>query len=90
MSKKIYPTDVLEQAQSVFAIWNQIDASLTFGAQTTDVRNQCDASLLELRDTVKRVRNRGKATYGDDSPEYEMIGGTRVSERKTPVRKTKA
>jgi len=31
-----------------------------------------------------------KAIYGDDSSQYEMIGGTRLSERKSPARKAKA
>ncbi len=28
-----------------------------------------------------------KAIYGDDSSQYEMVGGTRLSERKTYARK---
>jgi len=38
-------------------------------------------------DKVKRVRASVKGLYGDDSSEYEMVGGTRKSERKTPTRK---
>ena len=30
-----------------------------------------------------------KIKHGDDSPEYEMAGGTRASDRKRPVRKAK-
>ena len=33
-------------------------------------------------DKVKRVRAGVKANYGDDSQQFEMIGGTRTSERK--------
>jgi hypothetical protein len=33
-------------------------------------------------DKVKRVRAGVKANYGDDSQQYEMVGGTRMSERK--------
>ncbi len=115
MPKKLYPTDVLEQAQSVLAAWNQIDDDLTYGtvtnatlsavitrssgllsqmdmleAQLTDLRNQRDAVYQELWDKVKRVRNGVKANYGDDSSQYEMVGGTRLSERKSPTRKAKA
>jgi hypothetical protein len=115
MPKKLYPTDVLEQAQSVLAAWNQIDDGLTYGtvtnatlsvditrssgllaqmdtleAQLTDLRNQRDAVYQELWDKVKRVRNGVKANYGDDSSQYEMVGGTRLSERKSPTRKAKA
>jgi hypothetical protein len=35
---------------------------------------------------MKRVRAGVKANYGDDSQQYEMVGGTRMSERKTPRR----
>jgi hypothetical protein len=59
-------------------------------AQLTDARNKRDQAFTELWDTVKRVRNGIKGIYGDDSSEYEMVGGTRTSERKKPVRKTKA
>ena len=41
-------------------------------------------------DQVKRVRNGIKAVYGDNSSQYEMIGGIRKSERKRPVRKAAA
>lgn len=57
-------------------------------AQLTDKRNQRDALYTSIWDKVKRVRNGVKAIYGDDSSQYEMIGGTRLSERKTPTRKT--
>lgn len=115
MSKKLYPTDVIEQAQGVLAVWNQIDASLAFGAQTkasmsadvtqasellsqltaleaqlTDLRNLRDSSFQDLWDKVKRVRNGVKANYGDDSSQYEIVGGTRLSERKATTRKAKA
>lgn len=115
MSKKLYPADVLEQAQGVLAAWNQIDAEVTFGslnnsalnsdisqagevltrmntleAQLTDLRNQRDALYQEMWDKVKRVRNGVKANYGDDSSQYEMVGGTRLSERKPSTRKAAA
>ncbi len=115
MSKKLYPTDVLEQAQTVLSAWNQIGATVTVGAltpttfgvdvtaattlesemvkleaQLTDKRNQRDALYTTLWDKVKRVRNGMKAIYGDDSSQYEMIGGTRLSERKPRARKVTA
>jgi hypothetical protein len=36
------------------------------------------------------MRNGVKAIYGEDSSQYETVGGTRPSERKTLVRKAKA
>jgi hypothetical protein len=112
MSKKLYPTDVLEQAQSVSTAWGQINEALTFGnltlatltdelenamalqvqldgleTQLTNLRNQRDADFASIWDKVKRVRNGVKANFGDDSSQYEMVGGTRLSERKSPARK---
>lgn len=58
-------------------------------AQMTNMRNQRDALYTELWDKVKRVRNGVKANYGDDSSEYEMIGGTCTSERNAPTHKSK-
>jgi hypothetical protein len=36
---------------------------------------------------VQRVRNGVKANYGDYSSQYEMVGGTRASERKPALAK---
>jgi len=58
-------------------------------AQLTDRRFQRDAALGSLWDKVKRVRSGVKAIYGNDSSQYEMIGGTRKSERKKAMRKPK-
>ncbi len=112
MPKKLYPTDVLEQAQSVSNAWSQINDEMSFGdltlsaltgelnnaaplqsqldnleTQMTNLRNQRDELFVSIWDKVKRVRNGVKANYGDDSSQYEMVGGTRLSERKSPTRK---
>jgi hypothetical protein len=52
----------------------------------TDLRNQRDASNQEIWTMVKRIRSGIKSFFGDDSSQYEMVGGTRVSDRKTPRR----
>lgn len=57
-------------------------------AQLTDMRNQRDALLTDMWSKVKRVRAGVKGIYGDDSSAYEMVGGTRLSERKRPTRST--
>ena len=57
--------------------------------QLSDLRNQRDGSLAGLWQQVKRVRNTVKGVYGDNASEYELVGGTRLSERKAPVRKAK-
>jgi len=112
MSKKLFPTDVLNQGKRVLDAWRQIDDQLSFGTldtaaltvdlnrargieeaitnlenQLTNMRNQRDAANNSLWDKIKRARAGIKATYGDDSSQYEMVGGTRLSERKTPTRR---
>jgi len=51
-------------------------------AMLTEARNQRKAARHELWKLIKRVRNGTKAQYGDDSNEYELVGGVRLSERK--------
>jgi hypothetical protein len=69
---------------------NQLASQMnTLEVQMTNLRNQRDELNRALWDKVKRVRNGIKAHYGDDSSQYEMIGGTRVSDRKPPTRKAK-
>ena len=113
MTKKVYPPNVLEQAQTIVSAWNQIGATVTLATllpaalstditsatalesqlaalelQLTNTRNQRDALYIGLWDKVKRVRAGVKANYGDDSSQYEMVGGTRLSDRKSPVRRS--
>lgn len=76
--------DELSQAQ---AIQSQIQA---LELQLTGLRNKRDERLAGMWDTVKRVRATVKGTYGDDSSEYELVGGTRMSERRRPVRRVQA
>src|SRR5687768_10259695 len=52
----------------------------------TNLRNQREASNQELWNMVKRVRAAFKGIFGDDSSQYEMVGGKRLSERKTSRR----
>ena len=40
-----------------------------------------------LREMNQRMLSAVKAQYGPDSYEYETAGGTRISERKSPVKK---
>ncbi len=59
-------------------------------AQLTDLRNRRDVLYSGMWDKLKRVRSGVKAIYGDDSSQYEVIGGTRLSERKSPTRRVSA
>jgi hypothetical protein len=69
----------------------EIEAQMTsLENQMTDLRNQRIERLGSLWEMLKRVRAGVKAAFGDDSSQYEMVGGTRLSERKAPTRKVSA
>jgi hypothetical protein len=110
-----FPTDTLQQAQTVSTAWSQISTTLAFGtlnaaaltaditaatavdteiskleAQLTDKRNLRDATYTAMWDKVKRVRKGVAANFGEDSSQFEMVGGTRLSERKARTRKATA
>jgi hypothetical protein len=55
-------------------------------SKLTNLRNQREACFQELWDMLKRVRFSIKGMFGDDSVQYEMVGGKRLSERKSPRR----
>jgi hypothetical protein len=50
--------------------------------QLTDKRNLRDALYAALWEKMKRIRSVIKGTYGDDSSQYELVGGTRLSDRR--------
>jgi hypothetical protein len=56
-------------------------------SQLTNARNRREAMCQATWDKVKRVRAGVKATFGDDSIQYEMMGLKRLSDRK-PVRRS--
>ena len=56
--------------------------------QLLAMRNQRDAACMDIWSKAKRARAGIKATYGDDSIQYEIAGGTRLSERKKPRRRS--
>ena len=51
------------------------------------LQNEFQAEEAELNEMNRRFLSAGEAHYGPDSSEYEMLGGTRKSERKRPKRK---
>ena len=59
-------------------------------SQLTNARDRREAMCQATWDKVKRVRAGVKANYGDDSQQFEMVGGTRTSDRKPWTRKTVA
>jgi hypothetical protein len=65
-----------------------IEAQITnLETQLNNLCNQRDTVYQSMWDKVKRVRAGVKANFGDNSSQYEMIGGTRLSERKPRTRK---
>jgi predicted unusual protein kinase regulating ubiquinone biosynthesis (AarF/ABC1/UbiB family) len=71
----------LVQTRSIQAQINNLEL------QIVDLRNKRDQRLSGIWESVKRTRTIVKGTYGDDSSEYEMVGGTRMSERRKSLRK---
>ena len=53
----------------------------------TDLRNQRDDVNSQSWNYIVRLRAAIKGIYGDDSSQYEMIGGTRRSDRKPRARR---
>lgn len=59
-------------------------------AESSDARTQREAFCQDIWDKVKRLRRGVQAIYGDDSSQYKVVGGTRVSDRKPVARKVAA
>lgn len=79
---------------SATALKENINASSTLQAQISvleiqlaELRNQHDASNKKLWEKVKRVRAGIKETYGHNSQQFKMMGGTPTGERKSPTPK---
>jgi Holliday junction resolvasome RuvABC ATP-dependent DNA helicase subunit len=53
----------------------------------TAVQNRVAVIENELNDMNKRILRSAAGKFTDDSDEYDMLGGTRASERKKPGRK---
>ena len=69
------------------AFTNRLDGYNRMLAAIDDEQNAIDADESELREMNRRALSAVEAQYGPDSSEYELVGGTRQSERKRPVRK---
>jgi len=62
----------------------KLDAYNQSLATSDQLQNEFLAEEAELNELNRRFLSAGEAHYG---PEYEMLGGTRKSERKRPTRK---
>lgn len=63
-------------AETLLLRYNQMSSEMD------DLLNQIQAGEARANDKSKRVLSATEAAYGTDSSEYEMVGGTRLSERK--------
>jgi hypothetical protein len=54
-----------------------------------NLRTRRDERMMRVWDGTKRMRSGVKSTFGDDSTEYKLVGGTRTSDRKRAARKDK-
>jgi len=59
-------------------------------AELDDEQNNIDDDERELIQWNKRILSAGEASFGSDSSEYELLGGTRTSDRKRPTRRVPA
>ena len=69
------------------SVSDSLDAYNSALAVADQLQNEFQAEEAELNEMNRRFLSAGEAHYGPDSSEYEMLGGTRKSERKRPKRK---
>jgi len=69
---------------------NQVDATERARLVYTDLVNQRDDQASVVSDLVTRTRSGFRAFYGPDSSQYELVGGVRRSERKSPSKTPKS
>jgi len=67
----------------------QVEASERAKLAYADLVNSRDEQASIVNDLVTRARSGFRAYYGPDSSQYEMAGGKRRSDRKSPVRNAK-
>jgi hypothetical protein len=64
---------------------NQYNSLLS---QADELLNEINAAIKEMNEMSAKALIGGKFKFGKDSSQYEMMGGTRASERKKPARQT--
>lgn len=70
-------------------VQTQLDSFLKLNNEITSIeitlaklRNDRKTAQSQLQESRKRILSTIRGLYGDDSNEYEMVGGKRMSERK--------
>lgn len=77
-----------EMESRLAALESVISELDTVNAHRTQLVNSKAEQAKHVSDYIVQVRAVVKGISGPDSSEYEMVGGTRASERKKPKRKT--
>jgi hypothetical protein len=80
----ISAADMAAKITALETVISELDA---VNADRTRLVNSKAEQAGTLSDFIVQVRLAVKAVCGPDSSEYEMIGGTRASDRKKPKRK---
>ena len=76
-------------AEHVRALADAMAEAEQLEARRRSVAHAREGARVALRKLLKRGRAAVMALYGDDSPEFAMVGGLRASDRKRPVRTRK-
>jgi hypothetical protein len=79
-------TDVIYEVK-INSVSTRLDGYNQKLAEVDQILNEFQADESELNDLNRRILSAGEAHFGPDSSEYEMLGGTRKSERKKPGKK---
>ena len=80
----ISASEMSDRIAALEAIISEIDK---VNAQKTQLVNSKGDGAQRVSDYIVQVRAVVKGIKGADSSEYDMVGGTRASERKKPKRK---
>ncbi len=78
---------VAEMMNRIAALVDAVNAVDALNAERTRLVNNKAEQAKNLSDYIVQVRAAVKGILGADSSEYDMVGGTRTSERKRPKRK---
>ncbi|MCI5225792.1 MAG: hypothetical protein D3918_03810 [Candidatus Electrothrix sp. AX2] len=77
--------DMETRMEAVESVVDELDA---VNAERTRLVDRKGEQSKHLSDHIVQVRSAVKGIFGADSAEYDMVGGTRTSERKRSKRKT--
>lgn len=77
----------LAEVQRQIDSFTKIDGEITAAEiAIAKLRNDRLELRKQMQESKKRILSAIRGIYGDDSSEYEMVGGTRMSERRRPGR----